>query len=103
MADGERDVRVILGRHDRRTDRRGLVVQTHFDADFVQEIKRGVPSDDRAWWPEARQWWVHEDHEAAIIALVVFHYGETIIVAEDGSETYLNADGTEAARQERLF
>lgn len=102
MSDG-RDVRVLLGRHDRRTDRPGLVVQTPYSADFVEDIKRTVPSEDRAWWPSALQWWVLEDYEADIIALVVYHYGETIVVTEDGDEIYLDQNGEESARQARLF
>ena len=103
MAEDGRSVRVYLGRHDRRTDRPGVVIETHFDAGFVEEIKRAIPSEDRAWWPEARQWWVQEDYEADAIALVVYHYGETIVVDAEGGETYLDAEGRESARQERLF
>lgn len=102
MDESGRNVRVLLGRRDRRTDRPGVVIVTPFSQDFIDDLK-DIPSRDRAWWPEARQWWVAEEHEADVIALVVHHYGETILVDEDGGETYLDANGNPSASQGGLW
>lgn len=93
----------MLGRRDRRTDRTGLVVDTPYSRDFVEDLKDAVPPADRAWWPDQKLWWVSEDHEADVVALVVWIYGETIVMDEGGDETYLDEHGNESARQGRLL
>jgi len=96
-----RNVRVEHGRHP-RDNRPGVWITTPYDEFFVGELKATIPSRERAWDSEEVAWWVSEGEAERAIALVVHHYGETIVVDEHGTEEYRTADGV-SARQERLL
>lgn len=98
---GERDVRIVVGKTFE--GRPGATVSAPYRRKFVERIKRKVPSEDRAWWPDHLRWWVAEEYVEETIELVRKLYGETIVVDENGDETYHERDGTVSARQERLF
>jgi len=99
MSEG-RNVRVEHGHHP-RDNGPGVWIHTPYSEEFVKEIKR-IPSWYRAWAGEDSAWFVREEYAAQATALVIHHYGETIIAYPDGSEEYRDRSGA-TARQERLL
>lgn len=97
-----RDVRVTHGCHHPLDDREGCELYTPFNADFVNELKDGVPWEKRSWNSEDKVWWVSSEWAEFAEDLVVHHFGETIVVDEDGAEEYRDGHGT-SARQERFL
>lgn len=83
-------------------NRRGLVIDTPYNADFVEQFKAQIPSRDRAWDPDEQQWWCAVEWSEMAAKLVAYHYGAHEIVDEHGCIEYHDADGT-VARQEEIF
>lgn len=103
----ERSVRVApasfkrAGEDERRT---GVSIAAPYSDALRTKLKRLIPADDRAWLPPpTAKWWVAEEYAEKAIALVCRIFGETIVVDENGDETYRERDGSISARQERLF
>lgn len=40
----------------------GVYIDSPYDADFLDALKRHIPPEYRQWKPEVKQWWVHEKY-----------------------------------------
>jgi len=58
----------------------GIYIDSPYDADFIELLKRHVPQEFRKWNPVMKQWWVHDKYarQAQIDARAV--YGDVIEV-----------------------
>lgn len=55
-----------------------------YDAEMVEAIKTHIPSRDRKWCPELRQWWFKEEVYDAMLTLAERHCGSVRYVQADG-------------------
>ncbi len=44
----------------------GIYVETSYNPEFVELIKRHVPWDHRRWDPETKTWWISHEYAAQI-------------------------------------
>ena len=92
--------RIVLGQPHRDDDRPGILVQTPYSEEFVEELK-SLPRRDRAWDSEEKVWWVAEAHRDRVQELVIHHFGAVEVVDEDGACETISPQAR--TRQERLF
>ncbi len=92
--------RIVLGQPNRDDDRPGLLVQTPYREDFVEDFK-ALPRRDRAWDPEEKVWWVAEAHRDRVQEMVIHHFHAVEIVDEDGVCETISPGAR--SRQERFF
>jgi len=98
-----RKVQVRLGEPDRQTGELGVIVDTPFNGGFVEDLKDLCEYPDRKWFPKRKVWWISATFESDVVALVVYYYGETMLITDDGDEVYLDETGEEVGRQTRLL
>lgn len=72
---------------------RGTVVDTPYDAAFVQAVKDRWKHGDRMWDADSETWFVVEGNEHAVEELVLKHFGGCRVVHPDGSETLRDQSG----------
>jgi len=51
-------------------NRPGWRIRFTYDADLIDALKTAVPSRDRAWFAETKEWWFAEEHEETVLALL---------------------------------
>jgi len=55
-----------------------------YDEGFIAELKQAVPSHDRGWNPEKKEWTVSARHVEDVLAMAVDYFGrETYKVVTD--------------------
>lgn len=50
-------------------DRAGWRLALTYDADGVEKFKKAIPHTHRAWFPEAKEWWVSRAFEEEVLAM----------------------------------
>lgn len=55
-----------------------------YSPEMVQAIKDHIPSRQRKWLPDQRQWWFKAEAETAMLKLAERHCGQVQHVQEDG-------------------
>lgn len=97
-----RRVRVVYGACLGDGGDPGVEIDTPYNLSFIEDLKSEVPARERAWNPDAKTWWVSAAFAEEAVEMVLYHYGETEVVDEDGAIEYRTPDGV-VGRQEGLF
>lgn len=84
-----------------KDDRPGLLLRAPYNEQFIDELKSTLPGADRYWSPALEGWWLAEECEDAVVELVLYHYGEVMLLDPDGGDELIDRHGR--ARQERLL
>jgi hypothetical protein len=79
----------------------GSLIQTPFDAHFVEQLKNMVPWNQR-WFVEQRGgWWIAAERADVVIYLAREKFGAIKVKDEGGDEVTIQRNG-ERCRQEQL-
>lgn len=92
---------ITHGEPNPEDDRIGVLIDTPYNADFVEELKSAVPARERSWSPGEKVWWIEPDWASEVEDLVHYHFGGVRVRDEAGNERYRDGSGEYA--QEGLF
>ncbi|HOV80821.1 MAG TPA: hypothetical protein PK728_12080 [Bacillota bacterium] len=42
----------------------GIYIDTPYDEDFIEALKRHVPAEHRKWDPDMKTWWISDKYAA---------------------------------------
>ncbi len=51
-------------------NRPGWRIRFSYDAEIVERLKASIPHTQRAWFQESSEWWVSQEYENVILALL---------------------------------
>lgn len=56
------------------TAKHGMYLECPYRQSFTEDMKRIVPSDERCWDPERKQWWISDSYLDEVDNLVFAHF-----------------------------